>query len=128
MASPIDILFAKANLRCTKCNATMEQGCDCWVKCSCGWHAENGRPCGNQQTVRCSTKAKFYGFRPLSRGKKGWTSSKEAKEDGQLCALRFEDEDGKFESDGPFFLHEGCWYFYEPPWQLDIHPIAFKLL
>lgn len=128
MLSPIDHLFARANLRCTKCAAPASQGCGCWEECSCGWSAEKGHPCHNPKTTRCSTKARFYGFRPISRGLRGWRPIQDAGEDGRLCALRFEDAEGKFESDGPFFLHENCWYLFEPPMQLDLQPIAFKPL
>lgn len=44
-------------LKCTKCGQPGNFGC--WVRCSCGWSAEAGRPCGNPETTRCSTKVRF---------------------------------------------------------------------
>lgn len=126
--SVTDALIDNSGLRCTKCGASMECGCDCWEVCSCGWSAEKGRPCNNPQTVRCSTKARFYGFRPASKSSCGWHSGVDAAEDGRLCALRFTDSSGAFESGGPFFLHEGHWYLFEPPMQLDLQPTMFKPL
>lgn len=51
-----------------------------------------------------------------------------AVENGELCALRFKDAEGYFESDGPFFLHEGCWYFFEPPRQMELQPVSYKII
>ena len=58
MAAPIDKLLDAVDFRCTKCNAPMG-ACDCWERCSCGWMAEKGTPCGNPKTGRCSTKVKY---------------------------------------------------------------------
>ena len=44
---------------CTKCDARGVGTCDCWVQCSCGWTAEKNRPCRNQGTTDCSTKAQY---------------------------------------------------------------------
>lgn len=44
-------------LTCTRCGKT--GSCGCWVKCSCGWSAGAGEPCGNPETTRCSTKVQF---------------------------------------------------------------------
>ena len=59
VTNPIDLLIDRSGLRCTKCGATKEAGCDCWEQCSCGWTAEKGMPCGNPNTARCSTKVKY---------------------------------------------------------------------
>lgn len=128
MPSLINTLIANSGLRCTKCGASQESGCDCWEQCSCGWVAEKGQPCRNPKTVRCSTKARFYGFHKPKRSAHGWQATASAVEDGTLCALRFIDADGTFESDGPFFFHEGLWYLFEPPMQLELQPVAFKRL
>lgn len=44
-------------LKCTKCG--QPGNCGCWVRCSCGWSAEAGKPCTNPETTRCSTKVRF---------------------------------------------------------------------
>jgi hypothetical protein len=54
----IDALFARADLRCTICGAPAGT-CDCWERCSCGWHALRGEMCRNPETIRCSTKLKY---------------------------------------------------------------------
>ncbi len=45
--SPIDVLFAPENMKCTLCGVNMKIGCDCWTKCSCGWSFEKGTKCRN---------------------------------------------------------------------------------
>jgi len=52
MTSPIDQLIATITFRCTLCNAKMG-GCDCWIKCDCGWHYEKGTECNNP---KCAAK------------------------------------------------------------------------
>ncbi|HEY8066560.1 MAG TPA: hypothetical protein VIF40_17825 [Methylosinus sp.] len=44
--SPIDILFDRADMRCTICNA-LAGTCSCWTRCSCGWSYETGKACRN---------------------------------------------------------------------------------
>ena len=39
--TPMDILFSKSNMRCTKCDASAGD-CDCWEQCTCGWSFERG--------------------------------------------------------------------------------------
>jgi hypothetical protein len=36
-----------ASVRCGKCGTPGMGTCACWVRCSCGWWAEAGRPCRN---------------------------------------------------------------------------------
>lgn len=43
----LDRLFDPHAMRCTKCNATMAEGCDCWAKCGCGWSYETDGRCRN---------------------------------------------------------------------------------
>jgi hypothetical protein len=49
-ATPIDILFDKADMKCTLCDKPMGT-CDCWTKCSCGWSYEKGTECRNPGCV-----------------------------------------------------------------------------
>ena len=42
-----------------------------------------------------------------------------AKEDGMLCALRFQDNLGSYELNGPFFLEKGKWYLIDPPTEVE---------
>lgn len=47
--TPIEILFDKSDIRCTKCNAKAGT-CDCWRKCpieGCTWYIEKGHKCNN---------------------------------------------------------------------------------
>lgn len=44
--TPIDILFDRADRRCTKCNARAGT-CGCWVDCRCGWMKPADGTCGN---------------------------------------------------------------------------------
>lgn len=53
--APIDILFSKAEMRCTVCNAKAWT-CKCWERCSCGWSNLAGEQCNNPDTIRCSSK------------------------------------------------------------------------
>lgn len=48
-----------ATMRCLKCGTPGIGTCSCWERCSCGWTAEAGKPCGNQVTRRCSTKLRY---------------------------------------------------------------------
>jgi hypothetical protein len=57
--SPIEAMIRKADLQCTVCKTPASKGCSCWERCSCGWSALRGFRCGNPNTKRCSTKAKY---------------------------------------------------------------------
>jgi hypothetical protein len=58
VTSPLDRLM-DTTMVCLKCGAPMQQGCECWEKCTCGWFADAGKPCRNPETGRCSTKVKY---------------------------------------------------------------------
>ncbi len=58
--APIDRLLDTVKFGCLICGAPMGK-CDCWEACSCGWTARKGKPCGNPNTTRCSTKVKYGG-------------------------------------------------------------------
>jgi hypothetical protein len=52
-----------------------------------------------------------------------WQPIATAPRDGTLCALRFRDPLGWFESTAPHFLHEDDrWYLVEPPTQVQARP------
>lgn len=55
MTSPLDGMI-DASVRCGKCGTKGMWNCDCYKPCSCGWIAERGKPCGNPETTRCSSK------------------------------------------------------------------------
>jgi hypothetical protein len=56
-----------------------------------------------------------------------WQDIASAPKDGTLCALRFRDPLGVYESLLPHFLHDdGLWYLYEPPTQLKMRPTHWK--
>ena len=57
MASPMEILFRNADMRCTVCQAKAGT-CDCWSKCKCGWSFQKGTECGNP--VHASPLDRFY--------------------------------------------------------------------
>ena len=44
---------------CSRCGTKGIGNCDCFERCSCGWFADKGKPCGNTETARCSTKVKY---------------------------------------------------------------------
>ena len=49
--TPIDILFERANMKCTKCGCRAGT-CDCWTKCNiegCKWSYEKGTKCNNPE-------------------------------------------------------------------------------
>lgn len=56
-----DLLSRAINacVRCVRCGALGVFTCDCHERCSCGWFADKGQPCGNPNTARCSTKVKY---------------------------------------------------------------------
>lgn len=58
-STPMDLLFAQADMRCTTCNAKAGT-CGCWERCTCGWHNVRGTFCRNPETIRCSGKL-LYG-------------------------------------------------------------------
>ena len=44
--SPMDILFDKADMKCTLCEKPIGT-CDYWTQCDCGWSFEKGTQCRN---------------------------------------------------------------------------------
>jgi hypothetical protein len=54
--SPIDILFDRADMRCTICNAPAGS-CACWTRCTCGWSYETGKACRNPKCEFCPSVA-----------------------------------------------------------------------
>ncbi len=55
-----------------------------------------------------------------------WKPIATAVEDGTLCQLRFKDMFGSFDLPGPYFLHEGQWYLYDPPTVVVKKPVAWR--
>ena len=46
MTSPIEKLFANANMRCTICRKPADDpACKCWTRCFCGWSHVTGGQC-----------------------------------------------------------------------------------
>jgi hypothetical protein len=48
-----------AAVSCTKCGTKGIGKCGCFERCSCGWLAERGKPCGNPQTRACDTRLRY---------------------------------------------------------------------
>jgi hypothetical protein len=48
-SSPIEKLLI-GSVGCVKCGASYGK-CDCWYKCKCGWLAEKGCKCSNENCV-----------------------------------------------------------------------------
>lgn len=59
MSQPPVNRMVDSTVSCVKCGARGIGTCDCWERCSCGWLAEKGQPCGNGETRACSTKTKY---------------------------------------------------------------------
>ena len=56
-----------------------------------------------------------------------WQPISTAIEDGSPCQLRFSDLFGRLDLPGPYFLHEGQWYLYDPPTMCAKKPVAWRL-
>lgn len=55
-----------------------------------------------------------------------WQPITEAVADGSLCALRFRDSAGQYDSHAEHFFHDnGRWYRVDPPTLIEVKPTHF---